>query len=279
MSELIQIPALSDNYVYLLVGNDKRALVVDPSESASVLNYLDARKDVQLEAIINTHHHMDHIGGNEGIKSATGCEIVGPAGEVERIQMDRPIHPGKQIEVAGWEMDVLDVHAHTRGHTAYACLDGVDRVVRHGHGGSEQIVDGLGARRPLFVGDSLFLGGCGRLFEGVPDDLVNVMGVYRGMDGDMLVCCGHEYTAANLKYCQSVLPDDLEIRSRMSELEDTMGEARSSVPDILSKEWATNVFLMCLDEGHRSRMASQLGVDGGDVTAVMGALRLGKDRF
>ena len=279
MSELIQIPALSDNYIYLLIGNDKRALAVDPSEAAPVLSYLDMRKDVKLEAIITTHHHFDHIGGNAEIKAATGCDIVGPASEVERIYMDRPVHPGDRAHVAGWILDVLDVHAHTRGHIAYACANAVDRVVRHGHNGSEQRVDRLSNKRPLFVGDSLFLGGCGRLFEGTPEDLVNVMRVYRGLNGEMLVCCGHEYTSANLAYAQSLLPNDLEIGSRVSELDDQMGEACSSVPDILSKEFNTNVFLMCLDENHRQIFASKLGADANDVTAVMGALRLGKDSF
>ena len=279
MSELIQIPTLSDNYVYLLVGNDKRALVVDPSESEPILAYLRDRQDIKLEAIINTHHHYDHVGGNEGIKEATGCRIVGPASEVERIDMDRLVHPGEQINVAGWRMDVLDVHAHTRGHIAYGCVDKVDRVVRHGHAGSEQIVDKLGSKRPLFVGDSLFLGGCGRLFEGTPADLVKVMQVYKGLDEQMLVCCGHEYTAANLNYGASVLPDNLEIRSRMSELADEMGAAHSSVPDVLAKELETNVFLMCLDGEKRQVFADKLGLDAQDVTAIMGALRTGKDEF
>ncbi len=279
MLELVQIPVWRDNYAYLLC-NGARALVVDPPEAAAVLAVLRQRADLRLEAVINTHHHPDHVGGNVPLVEATGCEIVGPAHDSERIPaLTRPVAIGETVDVAGVSLRVLDVHAHTRGHIAFACDTAIERVVRHGHDGEATVVDRLNGRPALFVGDSLFLGGCGRLFEGTPADLHVSMTVLAAESSDALVCCAHEYTGSNLRFAAHVLPHDGAVRARLNGLDEERAGSSSSVPDTLAREFETNPFLMALDASHRDTMSAVLGVSSEDTVNVLGALRSAKDRF
>lgn len=279
MLELIQVPVWRDNYAYLVV-HGVRAFVVDSPEAAPVLDALAARPEVKLEAVVNTHHHPDHVGSNRTLMTATGCAVVGPTHDKARIpghSVDATI--GECVEVAGVELDVLDVRAHTRGHIAYATRVPIDRVVRHGHGGAATVVDRLAGRTALFVGDSLFLGGCGRLFEGTATQLEASMRVLAARDPQSLVCCAHEYTASNLSFAASVLPDDRSIAARVSDLENERRASGSSVPDILARELETNPFVMALDDDVSSKLAARLGVADPSTERVIGALRAAKDRF
>ena len=177
MLELVQIPVWRDNYAYLGC-NGSRAFVVDPPEAGPVLAHIEALGGVVLEAVINTHHHPDHVGGNLKLVEATGCAVLGACHDAERIPgLTRPVQIGERVSVADVSMEVLDVRAHTRGHIAYRTDRAFDRVVRHGHDGVATRVERLEGRPALFVGDSLFLGGCGRLFEGTPADLHAAMRV------------------------------------------------------------------------------------------------------
>ena len=216
---MVQIPVWRDNYVYL-VRNGSRAFVVDPPEAAPVLAHIDSAAGIALEAVVNTHHHPDHVGGNLKLIAATGCAVVGASHDADRIpDLTRPAEIGERIEVAGVVMDVLDVRAHTRGHIAYRTVQAFDRVVRHGHDGVATRMPRLEGIPALFVGDSLFLGGCGRLFEGTPADLEASMRVLAEQSPASLVCCAHEYTASNLRFAAHVLPDHAGIRDRLAALE------------------------------------------------------------
>lgn len=279
MAELIQIPLWSDNYAYLLAEGG-RAVVVDPSEAGPVLARV-RELGLTLVAVLNTHHHPDHIGGNEELREQTGCEVIGPAHDEARIPgFTRGATPGQALEVAGLRLRVLDVHAHTRSHVAYVLDEPVTRVVRHGHGGEPLEVKRLAGRPVVFSGDTLFLAGCGRLFEGTPADLVAALRTLAREAPDALVCCGHEYTEANLKFAAHAAPDHEAVRRRQIELPSERELSRSSVPDALARELETNPFLLALDDAHRPGLAARFGLDAdADVETVMGALRRAKDAF
>lgn len=277
MADIVQIPLLRDNYAYLLVTGDE-ALVVDPSEATSVLERTDAL-GVTLKAVVCTHHHADHTGGNRDLRAATRCEVIGSAADADRIPgLTRAVQAGERFVAAGAWLRVLDVHAHTRGHVAYVLDEPVTRVVRHGHGGTPTEIARLAHKPALFVGDTLFLAGCGRLFEGTPADLKQALETLAREADETLVCCGHEYTAANLRFAADVLPSSAAIAARREQLEDERGESKSSVPDLLAKERQTNPFLLCLEAEGRRALADRFCVEGADdPVAVLRAVREAKD--
>lgn len=282
MIQCVQIPTRTDNYAYLVV-HGRRAFVVDASEAAPVLQCLADFPGVTLEAVVNTHHHHDHVGGNLRLVSETGCEVIGAACDAERIPgITRRVEFGARIEVADLPLHTLDVRAHTRGHIAYRCDRAVDQVVRHGHRRPSEVIPRLAGRKLLFVGDSLFLAGCGRLREGSPEDLARAMGVLAREDPEALVCCAHEYTEANLRFAAAVLPHVAAVHERLAGLGQERSLSGSTVPDTLARELRTNPYLLGLDPSHWEGIARSLGMmlsHQTRVADVLGALRAAKDRF
>ncbi|MFZ9888193.1 MAG: hydroxyacylglutathione hydrolase [Myxococcota bacterium] len=279
MLELVQLPVWRDNYAYLLLRGQE-ALVIDPPEASPVLEALHAR-GAHLVAVLCTHHHHDHTGGNAGLQEATGCAVFGPAHDAERIPaLTHPVAPGQTAAVGSFALHVLDVRAHTRGHIAFVLPERVARVTRHGHAGSPEVVPRLANRPLLFCGDSLFLGGCGRLFEGSPDDLARALRTLRAESAEALVCCAHEYTFGNLRFAQHVLRDHEAIATRLAQLDDERGASGSSVPDTLAREIETNPFLLALDEHVAPKLKAALRLpETVDEAALVGALRRAKDEF
>lgn len=281
MVRLIQIPARADNYIYAVL-HGSRAFVVDPSDAAPVLARLADFPGTTLEAIVNTHHHGDHVGGNRALVAATRCEVVGPAVDAARIPgIQRRIAFGETFSVAGVELQAFDVRGHTRGHIAYRTEAAADEVIRHGHRGAPTRIARLEGRPLLFVGDSLFLAGCGRLFEGTPDDLDAAMRRLAAQPTEALVCCAHEYTAANLRFARTMLPEVDAIADRLAALDLERERSGSSVPDLLERELETNPFLLALRPEIARVLADRLGLSGtraASSIAILGALRLAKDR-
>ena len=275
---LLQIPVLTDNTAWLLVEG-ARAVVVDPPEPAPVLEAI-AREGARLTHILTTHHHADHTGANLALVHATGAVVVGNAHDRARIPaLAHAVVPGDRVTILDRAFRVLDVHAHTRAHIAFALDAPVDVVVRHGHAGAPRVVDELAHRPALFVGDALFLMGCGRLFEGTPDDLTEVMRTLAREDPRALVCCTHEYTRANCAFAQTIL-DDEAVRARGATIEATFTRDASTLPGTLGEERASNPYLRALDDTARPLLARALGLDdGAPVVDVIGALRRAKDTF
>jgi hydroxyacylglutathione hydrolase len=230
MTEPVRIPALSDNYVWLLPYAPGLAAVVDPAVSEPVLEAAQAR-GLRISHILNTHWHPDHVGGNAAIKAATGCTVVGPAREAARIPgLDVEVDQGDRVTLGDMHADVLFVGAHTAGHIAYHVPEA----------------------RLLFPGDTLFAMGCGRLFEGTAADMFAALGKLKALPADTLVCCAHEYTLSNARFAITVEPGNLALQARLKAVEAARAALRPTVPFRLSEELETNPFV-------RAESAAELG--------------------
>ncbi|MFC3712461.1 hydroxyacylglutathione hydrolase [Sphingoaurantiacus capsulatus] len=221
MLEVVQVPVLSDNYVYLVHdAASGETAVVDPAVPEPVLEAAGAR-GWRITQILNTHWHPDHVGANAAIKAATGCTITGPAGEEAKIPgIDRAVVEGDAVCIGAAVGKVIDVPGHTAGHNAYHFA-----------------ADGL-----LFCGDTLFAMGCGRLFEGTPEQMFGSLGKLMALPDATQVYCAHEYTASNGRFALTVEPDNHALRERMDAVIAARGAGRPTVPSTIALERATNPF-------------------------------------
>jgi hydroxyacylglutathione hydrolase len=230
MLEIVRIPVLSDNYVWLVhEPASGETMVVDPALAEPVLAEADKR-GWRIGQIWNTHWHPDHTGGNAAIKATTGCIITGPAAEAARIPtLDRQVREGDRVRLGEVEAQVMEVPAHTAGHIAY-------------HVPGEQLI---------FVGDTLFAMGCGRLFEGDAAQMFANMQRLARLPDETRVYCAHEYTLSNGRYAAVAEPDNQAIRDRLAEVERARAADEATVPTTIGLERATNPFM-------RSRSAEEL---------------------
>ncbi|AMO21622.1 hydroxyacylglutathione hydrolase [Ramlibacter solisilvae] len=253
--KLIPLPAFQDNYLWLL-HDGQRALVVDPGDAQPVMAFLQS-EGLQLEAILVTHHHPDHIGGVDALRAATGARVWGPARE--RIpQPLTPLSEGDRLTLLGLEFTVLDVPGHTAGHVAYYC-------------------ESLDRRPLLFCGDTLFSGGCGRLFEGTPAQMLASLDKLAALPADTRVCCTHEYTLSNLKFARAVEPDNLELIDYAARCESLRAQGLPTLPSSIGLERQINPFLRSREEGvaQAARAHGAAAVD--DAVAVFATLRQWKN--
>jgi hydroxyacylglutathione hydrolase len=220
--EVARIPVLSDNYVWLLHDPEScETTVIDPAMAEPVLAEA-GRRHWQISQIWNTHWHPDHTGGNAAIKAATGCLVTAPAAEAARIPtLDRAVAEGDRVCLGDYEACVLEVPAHTAGHIAYH----------------------LKQARIVFVGDTLFAMGCGRLFEGNAAQMHANMRRLAKLPPDTLVYCAHEYTLANGRFAVTVEPDNRALAERMAEVETLRARGEPTVPTTIALELATNPFM------------------------------------
>jgi len=228
--EIVRVPVLSDNYVWLVHdATSGETLVIDPAVAEPVLAAAEAR-GWKITQIWNTHWHPDHVGGNAEIKAATGCIITGPAAEAERIlTLDVQVRGGDVVQLGDVRAMVLDVPAHTSGHIAY-------------HFATEQVA---------FVGDTLFAMGCGRLFEGTAAQMYDNMRTLEALGDATAIYCAHEYTLSNARFALTIEPDNAALQQRVSDVVAARERGEATVPTTIALERATNPFM-------RSRSVEEL---------------------
>jgi len=221
MLKIAAVPVLADNYVWLIHNPmSGETAAVDPSVAEPVLDAV-AAKGWRLTQVLNTHWHPDHTGGNEGIQAATGASITASA-EAERVsKVDRIVAEGDRVMVAGAEAVVWDIPAHTAGHIAYYFEE-----------------EGM-----IFVGDTMFAMGCGRLFEGTAEQMYANMKRIAALPEDVRIYCGHEYTLANGRFAAHVDPANKAVAARLGEVTALREAGTITLPTTVAQERETNPFV------------------------------------
>jgi len=215
---LISIPAFQDNYIWVLVDDDRRCIIVDPGESAPVLQAIE-ENGWHPQAILLTHHHNDHVGGVPDLVAAFPHLVVyGPA-ETQDKGTTQVVEEGENILILGYEFSVFATPGHTSGHLCFY------------------------SKPYLFCGDTLFSGGCGRPFEGTPAQMYQSLQKINALPDDTLICCAHEYTLGNMKFAASILPDDLAILDYYQKVKELRAKNQKTLPVILKNEREINLFL------------------------------------
>ena len=229
---VVPVPVLRDNYVWLIrdEGSAETA-AVDPSVGPPVLEAA-AQRGWQITQVLNTHWHPDHTGGNQAIHEATGAPVTGPE-EVTRVyQPDRIVAEGDRIKVGSWEAEVWDIPAHTAGHVALY----------------------FARAKAVFVGDTLFAMGCGRLFEGTAAQMHANLQRLAGLPEDTRVYCGHEYTLANARFAVTVDPDNQALAERLALVEARRERGECTLPTTIGEERVTNPFMRAPDAEEFARL-------------------------
>ena len=248
------VPLLKDNYAYLLREESSgKTAIVDPSEAEPVLR-LVGTLGWNLDYILNTHHHPDHSGGNVGIKEATGATIVGPQADRDRIPaIDVALADGEHFRFGNAEAEIMDIPGHTRGHIAFW----------------------FGGEKAVFCGDTLFALGCGRTFEGTPEQMWTSLKRLRDLPPETRIYCGHEYTQANARFALTVEPANQALKARAAEIDRLRAAGRPTIPSTIAAERATNPFL----RADQPSVAAGVGLPGRDPVAVFAETRARKDHF
>jgi len=250
--EVHQFPCLSDNYGFLLHDPDSgETACIDTPDAEEYLRQAEAR-GWRITQIWNTHWHPDHAGGNVAIKAATGCTVIAPKVDAPKIAaVDRTVAHGDGVSLGEWTAEVIDVGGHTKGHIAYR----------------------LPAAGLAFVGDSLFALGCGRMFEGTPEQFWASLSRLRALPPETTLYCAHEYTQANARFALHADPDNVELQLYAGEVDARRARGEPTVPMDLRRELSTNPFLRADDEDMRNRWG------GRDAIETFARLRAAKDSF
>lgn len=220
MLEVTLVPVLSDNYAYIIQsGND--IAVIDPGDAKPIISILE-EKNLKPSILINTHHHHDHIAGNEVIKNKYNLKIIGPEKDRHRIpEIDQGLNEGDQLSFGDETTEIIETPGHTAGHI---CL-------------------WLPESKALFSGDTVFSMGCGRLFEGTPEQMFQSFEKIKKLPAETKIYCGHEYTQDNGTFCLSIQPDNQDLIDRMEEVKTLREKNRPTIPSTIELELKTNVFM------------------------------------
>ena len=254
--DLIALPAFADNLIWML-HDGENALVVDPGAAAPVRDALRAR-GLRLAAILVTHHHPDHVGGLKELEPLLQGPVFGPAHEAMPVAVEK-LSQGMAFDLLGARVEVLDVPGHTAGHIAY-------------------VVTEPGQAPWLFCGDTLFSGGCGRLFEGTPGQMHHSLEQLAALPGETRVCCAHEYTLSNLRFARTVEPCNTALAEYETRCKALRAEGAWTLPSTIATERAVNPFLR-VREPEVVASAREHGAGSSGPVDVLAALREWKNTF
>jgi hydroxyacylglutathione hydrolase len=254
--KIIPIPAFSDNYMWLIEDSERKiAVCVDPGQARPVIRYLE-QHHLHLDAILVTHHHADHVDGIHELAERYQPKVYGP--HIEAIPgLTHPITGGDSIKLACFKdpLQVISIPGHTLGHVAYYIAP------------------------IIFTGDTLFTGGCGRLFEGTAVEMYSSLQKLAHLPPQTQIYCGHEYTEKNLLFALEVEPENQALFERLSHVQVLRGQGKNTVPSFLADELATNPFLRCNTPYIRAVAEQLTGTLCTDPVAVFAAIRAWKDQF
>ncbi|MFZ5616034.1 MAG: hydroxyacylglutathione hydrolase [Pseudomonadota bacterium] len=254
MIEIRQFPCLSDNYGYLVRDAASGAVATIDTPDAEAINAILVREGWRLTHILNTHWHPDHAGGNLALKERWNCRVIGPKGEAAKIPgIDEAIGEGDGVTLGASKAIVRDTPGHTAGHVIYHFPE-----------------DGA-----AFVGDTIFALGCGRLFEGTPEQMWSSLSKIAAMPGETKLYCAHEYTQANARFALTADPQNAALKRRAAEIDARRAKALPTVPSTVAEELATNPFLRAKDAG----VQEAVGLKGSDPVSVFAEVRRRKDGF
>ncbi|HZW11571.1 MAG TPA: hydroxyacylglutathione hydrolase [Noviherbaspirillum sp.] len=256
MLKVLAVPAFQDNYLWV-IHDGEHAAVVDPGDAMPVLDTLKAHR-LSLSAILLTHHHADHVGGVPALLRASDVPVFGPAHE-NIPYITQPLSEGATVNVPGLglTLEVLDVPGHTRGHIAYFSR-------KHSW---------------LFCGDTLFAGGCGRLFEGTPEQMVASLTKLAALPDSTQIFCAHEYTLSNLRFAREVEPGNSDLTTRIQQEQIKRDQGLPTLPSTLGMEKATNPFLRFREPGIADRLIATGHLSSREPIAVFAALRQWKNSY
>ncbi len=254
MLTVLQLPVLNDNYIYLLHDPvSAETAVVDPAVAQPVLDVLE-QKGWRLTYILNTHHHSDHVGGNSELKQKTGCIVIAALSDQPRIPgFDRGVVDGDVITLGRHSAKILSTPGHTSGHIVYHFAD-----------------DNL-----LFCGDTLFVMGCGRLFEGTAEQMWQSLQKLKALPESTQLYCAHEYSQANGRFALTVEPDNRQLQQRMEMINQLRAQHLPTVPSTIEQELATNPFF----REDSSALQKTIHKINNRPVDVFTEIRLLKDRF
>jgi hydroxyacylglutathione hydrolase len=254
--KIIQIPLLRDNYGYLIVcEKTNTAGIIDPSEAEPVLRRVEQEK-VALAAILNTHHHRDHTGGNQGLLLKHKLKVYGHKSDRERIPgLTDAVDEGDEVQMGELRGKVLFIPGHTTGHVAYLFSNN------------------------LFCGDTLFTAGCGRLFEGTPEQMHASLKKLMELPDDTKVYCGHEYTENNLRFAMTLEPKNQRVVSRFEKVQALRARGVPTVPSTMEEEKQTNPFLRWDGKEIQATLKAETPDLHLDPVSVFAKVRKLKDAF
>jgi hydroxyacylglutathione hydrolase len=256
MDSVITIPALGDNYIYLYRYNQNDSLAVDPSESSSVLRILK-EQGLNLKTILVTHHHWDHIAGATDLKRKTGCKIIGA--DRQRIPgIDSVVADGQILPVSDRKIRVIATPGHTLTSVCYLMEYSADNE------------NGI-----LWTGDTLFIGGCGRLLECDAKSMWDSLQKLASLPDDTLVYCGHNYTLENYEFANIIEPGNQIVKERLEQIKQLQAQGKSTVPSNILQEKTTNCFL----RAGTLELKAALGMQDAPAVEVFAELRRRKDVF
>ncbi len=254
MLEIYQIPCLQDNYGFLVHDPETGATATIDTPEVVPINQALAAKGWRLTHILNTHHHFDHAGGNEELKARWNCQVVGAAIDAERIPgIDVALADGDTLTLGSKQARIIEVPGHTSGHIAYY----------------------FAADEVAFVGDTLFALGCGRLFEGTPEQMSESLGKIMALPDATTVYCAHEYTEANAAFAVTMEPANPALQQRVKEIQSLRAAGKPTVPTSIGLERATNPFV----RSDSAELQAVLNLSGADEVAVFAETRRRKDHF
>ncbi len=254
MIDIRQFPCLSDNYGYLVRDAATGAVATIDTPDAEAINAALAREGWRLTHILNTHWHPDHAGGNLALKERWDCRIIGPKGEAAKIPgLDEAVSDGAMVELGASRAVVRDTPGHTLGHIIYHFVDDA----------------------AAFVGDTIFALGCGRLFEGTPQQMWSSLSKIVVMPPATRLYCAHEYTQSNARFALTVDPENASLIARAAAIAAARARDEPTVPSTVADELATNPFLRAADPG----VQKAVGLSGAEPVRVFAEVRRRKDEF